>query len=172
MQLRSMAFATVVASVLVGESRADIITILTPLDCYNLKNVEDQAATDLEITLVPGTNKSQLIDTVKSNGGPNFPFTAPTPGPPSDFIDFFGGRVEDQGTMVLCFSGWLPGTQFEIEFSYDDGSKHEPMLFLLSEMANGAVVTSVPEPSSLALGLIGGVACLGYAWRRRQKLSV
>ncbi len=91
----------------------------------------------------------------------------------------------DTFTWTVSFSGMQPGEQFGLLFynppvlgtSFDDYWEKVGGVWTLKKFSTtggavanfGAVVTAVPEPSSLSLALLLGMGWLGrFIWRRRS----
>ncbi|MDA0835769.1 MAG: PEP-CTERM sorting domain-containing protein [Planctomycetota bacterium] len=77
--------------------------------------------------------------------------------------------VDFSGTPATG-AGWgIVGSAFELSLSEPESiTEADPQWVYLSDVSGPAV----PEPSTIALLLTGGVGLIGYGWRRKKNLAV
>jgi PEP-CTERM motif-containing protein len=108
----------------------------------------------------------------------------PTLGPPTAFVEYVVNLDPDNDLFFSLGSSTDAASHFSLPFtvvpfepfirSIPFDSNGHPIFITGVDGQNvavsvGVVLEPVPEPSTIVLVGIGGVACLGYAWRRRRR---
>ena len=157
-----------------------LLTISSGLDQYNFVNPDKtKNATDFHIFLFNGPGP--YIDDKTSNGGATFagPATFALPVVGGGFLDATftaggGAGVGPNLSYTFSFVGFRVGQQFQVDFSYADGTMEKPIATLLTPPPDPPTrnfAHSLPEPPSFVMASIGASTLASIGWYRRRRVA-